>query len=319
MQLDSNGISLADAQLIALKRAEVSGWFLGGDSSNLKRGNVQEWLAWAFWDSTPAAILATDSDGSQRAMLDQLVLETAEWAALELPVGNNPAVRPMRLTLDPVRSLYRPLVYYAVTQLTVMGLTSLVMSWLSFTKHSSGSLKYWHRAGCADRSPLVFCHGLGVGVLPYWPLLQLLITSGHAGAIFCVELPHISMRIKSAVPSASELVANIADMMAAWGVECAHFMGHSFGSVVIAWVTHRRRELVSRATFIDPVVFLLCKSDVAYNFVYRVPSNAIEACMQYFVSRELYIAHSLARHFVWHECILWPEDIAYLEVSPPHL
>jgi len=92
-------------------------------------------------------------------------------------------------------------------------------------------------------------------------------------------------------------------------VKDAHFIGHSFGSVVMAWVTKQSPELIRRATYLDPVVFLLCKSDVAYNFVYRVPQTATENLMQYFVARELYIAHSLGRNFVWHECILWPEDL----------
>jgi len=186
---------------------------------------------------------------------------------------------------------------------------------LGFSKHSSGTLQYWYRPASpqvmSQTSPVVFCHGLGVGVLPYIPFLRKLISLGHAAEIFCVELPHISMQIKREVPSAPEVVTNIRDMLAAWDVSRAHFIGHSFGSVVLAWVTRQRPDLISKATFIDPVVFLLCKSDVAYNFIYRVPSNAFEHVMQYFVSRELYIAHSLSRNLFWHESILWTEDLQY--------
>jgi pimeloyl-ACP methyl ester carboxylesterase len=62
-------------------------------------------------------------------------------------------------------------------------------------------------------------------------------------------------------------------------------------------------------TFIDPVCFLLCSYDVAYNFLYKPATNAQEALMQWFVGRELYIAHTLSRRFWWHDNILWPEQL----------
>ena len=35
--------------------------------------------------------------------------------------------------------------------------------------------------------------------------------------------------------------------------------------------------------------------------MYREPETPGQLLMYYFVSRELYIAHSLARHFHWHQ------------------
>jgi len=129
----------------------------------------------------------------------------------------------MRLTLDPVRSSYRPLLFYAVTHLSVKCVTSLAMQYLGFDKHRSGSLQYWHRQaspgegeGRTQQAPVVFCHGLGVGVLPYIDFLRKLLVAGVTQEVFCVELPHISMRIQPTVPSSSELVSNIGDMLAAW-------------------------------------------------------------------------------------------------------
>ena len=33
----------------------------------------------------------------------------------------------------------------------------------------------------------------------------------------------------------------------------AHFIGHSFGTIVLSWVMNQRPELVSFASFLDPV------------------------------------------------------------------
>merc|ERR1712194_559411 len=62
-------------------------------------------------------------------------------------------------------------------------------------------------------------------------------------------------------------------------------------------------------TFIDPVCFMLAKPDVAYNFMYRKPASPTQLLLYYFVSKELYIAHSLAKNFFWRQCILWPEQL----------
>lgn len=51
-------------------------------------------------------------------------------------------------------------------------------------------------------------------------------------------------------------------MLATWSFTAAHFVGHSFGSIVVAWMVLLQPACVSYATFIDPVCFLLAKYDV---------------------------------------------------------
>merc|ERR1740139_1022341 len=122
-------------------------------------------------------------------------------------------------------------------------------------------------------------------------------------------MPNIAMRISERAPSRAESVACISDMLDSWSVPAAHFMGHSFGSVVVAWMVKHAPKRVLAATFIDPVCFMLAKPDVAYNFMYRRPDTPVKLLFHYFVCTELYIAHSLARNFFWYQCILWPEEI----------
>lgn len=107
----------------------------------------------------------------------------------------------------------------------------------------------------------------------------------------------------------AETVACISDMLDSWDVAAAHFAGHSFGSVVLSWMVRRAPSRVLALTFIDPVCFMLAKPDVAYNFMYKKPESPTQLLLHYFVSKEMYIAHSLARNFFWHQCILWPEQI----------
>ena len=60
---------------------------------------------------------------------------------------------------------------------------------------------------------------------------------------------------------------------------------------------------------LDPVTFLLCDPAIASNFLHRVPRTVLELLMHFFVSRELFIAHTLSRHFSWSHNALFVEDL----------
>lgn len=310
------------AEMRALLRAEVSGWFLcrrtreRWPASRLRqigRDNIEEFVAWGFFHCDPAEIPA-----ERRAELQQLVDLGSRELEMDFPPGYNSDVVCMRLTMDRIYAEHRPLAYYAVSAVVLPFVADQVLSWLGFSRHTSGTLAFWYRPGAlvgaegspSDRPPpFVFCHGIGADVVPYMHFVHGLISSEPRAACFLVSLPHISMRITTQVPSSAELVACLAEMLAIWGHDNAHFVGHSFGSVVLAWVARRAPELMCMATFIDPVCFLLIKPDVCYNFIYRQPRTPLELFIQYFAARELFIAHSLSRNFFWFENILWAEQL----------
>eukprot|EP00435_Cladocopium_sp_Y103_P027522 s1436_g6.t2 len=275
--------------------------------AEIHRGNLAEWMAWAFFHCTPDEVPA-----QRREELVQLVDEGAKWAGVEFPTGYNPHVQAMRLTMDPIPSEHRPLIYYIVTALAMPIVNNYNLENLGFRRHRTGTLKYWLRRGRGRSSqpPIVFCHGVGVNLLPYVHFISELLRQMSKGKdIFLVSLPHISMRIKEDVPSSAEMVACLRDMLLTWDHTSAHFVGHSFGSIVVAWMCRNAQETVAVATFLDPVCFLLIKPDVCYNFMYRQPETATQLLMHYFVARELYIAHSLSRNFFWYQNLLWPEEL----------
>ncbi|CAJ1417026.1 unnamed protein product [Effrenium voratum] len=309
--------ALDNAELMALKHAEISGWFfdrrtgerwLAAKVAEICRGNLAEWMAWAFFHCTPDEV-----PPQRREEMTKLIEEGVQWAGVDFPPGYNPHVQAMRLTMDPIPSEHRPLAYYIVTALAMPVVNGYNLEHLGFHAHRSGTLWYWLRRGRGRQGaepPLVFCHGVGVNLLPYVHFINELLRQVPRGKdIFLVSLPHISMRIKEDVPSSTEMVACLRDMLASWEHTSAHFIGHSFGSIVVAWMARNAKEMVSVATFLDPVCFLLIKPDVCYNFMYRQPQTATQLLMHYFVARELFIAHSLSRNFFWHQNLLWPEEL----------
>lgn len=79
---------------------------------------------------------------------------------------------------------------------------------------------------------------------------------------------------------------------------------------------------------VDPITILLSQPDVAYNFVsltilalsfmllsltatqtVREPYTAQEWLIWYYGAKDIGVAHTLGRHFFWHDNILWKEDL----------
>ena len=150
----------------------------------------------------------------------------------------------MRLSMDPLNVETRSWLYYFVTQGVVPGACHYYLKWLGFEKGWSGTMIYHVRksprsrkkvvarrgswAGSSsnfdgvvetteddEQTPIVFCHGLGVGILMYAMMLQELIRLFPERAIFLIDLPILSGKVQDTpLASPRETVACISDMLA---------------------------------------------------------------------------------------------------------
>ena len=180
------------------------------------------------------------------------------------------------------------------------------------------TITYWHRPHTAkDRLPILFVHGIGIGLYPYVNFLTRINSLGNDDApraqigIIAVEIMPISFRLTTEMPERHQLCMEILQIVKKQGWKRFVLASHSYGSVVS---THLLKEpqLASRigpVMLIDPVSFLLHLPDVAYNFTCRQPRRANEHQLYYFASMDMGVAHTLARRFFWSENILWKEDV----------
>ena len=58
------------------------------------------------------------------------------------------------------------------------------------------------------------------------------------------------------------------------GLASATFVGHSLGTMYLAWLARLQPHLLASCVFIDPIVFLLHQHNVAQAFLYSRPSKA---------------------------------------------
>ncbi|KAJ3912833.1 hypothetical protein F5877DRAFT_53419 [Lentinula edodes] len=318
------------------------GWFT---SPNIKRQNVVEWILWALFSATPET-----AQESWEEEMEEYVTKVEELLGMKLEPGRIDATSALRLTLDPVKMVHRPLVWYLVVALVDL-ITSLKLSFMGFTHYSNPSrifpprlfhifstpspsatthFSYWYRPHKSPtRDPIIFIHGIGIGLYPYLPFFQDLITATPDQGLLLIELLPISMHISS--PPANSLLPResllhgLYTTLDSLGISRAVLASHSYGTVLAAHVLRAQREQdqqqqqqqqeqpprihITSHLLIDPIPFLLHLPSVAFNFLYRPPRAANEWQLWYFASRDPDIAYVLGRCFFWAENVLWREDL----------
>jgi len=183
-------------------------------------------------------------------------------------------------------------------------------------------LAYWLRPHTSKtRLPIVFLHGIGVGLHPYIDFFHETDIALNACAdaddqvgILVVEVLQISSRLTSAIITRINFLDQMTTMLDHYGWERFVLVSHSYGSVLSTYML-TDEVMASRTAammLIDPVTILLHMPDVAYNFTARQPRKANEWQLWYFASKDPGVSHVLGRHFFWSQNILWREQILEL-------
>ena len=261
------------------------------------------------------------------SILDELCYRV-DSSGITIGKGRNKTVNCMKLTLDPIRAEYRPLIFYVVSLdsidmliLIMDQVVYLLQMFVSLTFRRYGyiyhtgsrhnqqpSLGYWYKPSLStsDEPPILIIHGIG-SVLSLMSLVILVAKSAPYRHVFILETRHVSMLFPhpSRFPSPAETVAQVYDILdyhlpRADGNSPpqAVIFSHSLGSIISVWLLEFAPERLAGLVLCEPISLLLQYSDVAYNFVYRKGTAAAEIFFEW-IAREPGIALTLARHFHW--------------------
>ncbi|KAK8131920.1 hypothetical protein PG999_000093 [Apiospora kogelbergensis] len=312
-------------------------WFLGADPSEIRRDNVRDFVLWAFFDRRPGA--ESDDEAAECAGYLDII---EQRLGHDLKPGRGRA-QSLRLTFDEIETRYRSFVWYILISI-VDAATHVQLAWRGFEYHSlpvskfahvlpprmqsffaskrsaSPELSYWvrpHTAG-PDKRPIVFLHGIGVGL---WTYADFLGSVGRSDAsdgdegqvgIIALEIMPVSFRLTEAPLGKLDFLDEMARVLAAHpGWEQFVLITHSYGSALATHMLHSEEfsDRIDAAVLVDPVTILLHMPDVAYNFTRRRPRGANEWQLWYFASTDPGTAHALGRHFHWKQNIIWKEEL----------
>ncbi|CAE6430237.1 unnamed protein product [Rhizoctonia solani] len=298
-------------------------WF-HDSSAEIRRENVIEWLKWGFF----AGEIGTGQESEKHNQEIEEYLKALEQALGEtFPPGYNPELKSIRTTLDDVIIYHRPVVWYLIVCVVDM-ITAAALHHFGFTHYTtqvpifpprphtffssespSPQLSYWYKPGSTEPStPFVFLHGIGIGLAPYVPLIISYSLSHPTAPIIVPELLSISTRITDPPLSPRAFQSALEHIFRTHHITDYNLAAHSYGTGLASVLMRSGPKPISTTMF-DPIPILLHLPSVARNFLYRKPQRANEHEIYYFACTDMGVAHALARHFFWTECVLWKEDL----------
>ncbi|KAG1674453.1 hypothetical protein FOA52_003058 [Chlamydomonas sp. UWO 241] len=315
-------------------------WYGDAPLDSIKRGNVADLLCYGFWYKSPAQLAA---DG-QADLPEQLVTEIEAAWGVSFPEGRDASLPFMSHLWQDVRCDYRPMLFYvgievlfALKHVLLLG-TGFRTSTLDGVTYycrglapkaapgsiSSGSVgggggtpKAAERGGLApkaadsggggsgaDTTPILFFHGIGLGLLPYLTFVWRLASTGHP--VVAVECNHLGMRWVDSVPTEDDVVDVIVRILDAEAVPAVAVVAHSYGTFMASRLVQRRPDKVQSLALIDPVCFVMYSGKLILNFVYQPHNKAITTGI---VARDIHHATSVCRNFFWSLLNLWPDQL----------
>ena len=215
------------------------------------------------------------------------------------------------MTLDPVKIYHKPLAHYTLIQ--VINYSAIFLySNLGFQRLCSikGFPVFYRKGSSSASPPLVFFHGLGIGLPSYLPFISDLVINqpdrtcillfSFFYLVVLFEMPSISMQLDDNHVLPKEYSTHVSECLEGLGLSKCVFAGHSIGTACVRWMDLFYPELVLGRVFIDPICFSLWTHHIAHNALYRNPKTLNECFIKYVGMSEAGIATFLHRYFVWY-------------------
>lgn len=159
-----------------------------------------------------------------------------------------------------------------------------------------------------DNIPIVFVHGIGIGLIAYMPLLDALLKTGRT--LFLPEIPYVSgfrpWQSPNAVLSPQVVTSTLSAMLASHGFLRATFVGHSYGTSWLSYMCKYAEHAVASLMFIDPICFCLHAPRLTKSFVYTRPDPGT---ISYIVRTDVIVNWTIQRSFPWAWIVLFTEQI----------
>lgn len=163
-------------------------------------------------------------------------------------------------------------------------------------------------------SPIVFVHGIGIGLLYYLALIDGLLKLNRP--IFLPEIPYVTgfrtWLSPHSVLSPGAVGSTLTSMLATHGFLKAAFVGHSYGTSWLSYMCKYSPNAVQSVTFLDPICFCLHMPFLTKQFVYHRPDPG---SVSNFVRTDVIINWTIQRSFPWCRISLFMEDIPVNKVS----
>ncbi|ORY71378.1 uncharacterized protein BCR38DRAFT_330408 [Pseudomassariella vexata] len=302
----------------------LRGWFAKAHLDEIYREDVMDWMLWALW--------GTESfEGVDMEEMDEYIQEAEIKAGSRLRPGRGGA-KPIRVNIDPVKMVHRSLLFYGLIGfLDVNAAIFMFFQGFSFWRQPRSNFfkvfpprlqtlaslnasaapefsYFYRRHKCKRYRPIVFCHGIGIGLATYIPWLM---TIPKDIGVLAIELLPVSGRICPEAASSSVFKEGMRKILSQQGIDDFVFVGHSYGTLLARPLLEDPviEPMMNSMVLCDPVAILLHLPDVAYNMTRREPKTAPELEISWGAALDPRIAHTICRRLNWQEHYLLREHL----------
>ncbi|KAG4072329.1 hypothetical protein HA402_004261 [Bradysia odoriphaga] len=297
-------------------------WFHKRDELNSEDDiyleHFEDWLSWAFFNKLKSNLTRNEVH-ELHAIMEICLKQDPSAAALR---NEDTEIRKplefMRLNLDPIVFQHKPLIAYMVISLMQLyGLIFLYfIGFVHYNCQPRSTLSYWiyngNKSKPSTKPPVFLVYGIGIGATMYLKVINAIRIKDPDRTIVVLDLPHISLKLVHQIPSLPQTLEAIDNIFKKHELKACSWLGHSYGSIITAWVIKSRPAFIHKVNLVDPVCFALWEPDLIRNFLYNPnPIGPIHHLAQYFVAKDLLVASTLFRHFWWLQNILFPDDLTW--------
>ncbi len=159
-----------------------------------------------------------------------------------------------------------------------------------------------------ENIPIVFIHGIGIGLIYYLTLIDQLLSLGRP--VILPEIPYVTAFRAWLSPSCVLPPLVVSSTLTAMLYECgffkAAFIGHSYGTTWVSYMCKFAPKNVASAVFLDPICFCLYLPFLTKKFVYQRADPGSISC---FVRTDVNVNWTIQRAFPWNCIALFCEQI----------
>ncbi|KAJ9056844.1 hypothetical protein DSO57_1028743 [Entomophthora muscae] len=211
-------------------------------------------------------------------------------------------------TADNIPYHPKPLLLY-LTVRAFQELTSSILTRLGFCRYATRGLAYWLLPGNSAKPPVMYIHGLGMGYLTYLKKIYAIMAANPGRGMILVDLPHVGMAPVDVILDYDQTIKAVDAMFTRHRLEKVVLVSHSYGTLMASWLVQQRPQYLAHVHLVDPVCFMMWKSNLIYSFLFEEPKCMFHESMRFTLSKDPFISQTLSKAVYGYECVLFPEDI----------
>mmetsp|Transcript_3036 Transcript_3036/g.6458 ORF Transcript_3036/g.6458 Transcript_3036/m.6458 type:complete len:493 (+) Transcript_3036:2-1480(+) len=263
----------------------------------------------------------------ERSAMDAFVQVTG-YVGTHL-LHNQEPPRYLKYSCDPLMDIASyPLMFHIMILMATDGGLRVMMKNRGFRRLRVGPISYYYHPGKNSKSsrkrgdkyedddkvPIVFCHGIGIGIIFYMTLVDELLRLGYP--LIFPEIPYVSgfrpWQGPNCVLPPAAVTSTLMSILACHGYGRGAFIGHSYGSSWVSFMCKYGPSAVAAVMFLDPICFCLHFPRLTKKFVYH---RADPGSSSYMIRTDVNINWTIQRGFPWARISLFVEQIPNVPCS----